>query len=59
MLEPFGVVESVRMMKGRATDLSVACGFVDMLDERAALRAIMGLNGKKIDGRQLKVRLGF
>ena len=38
---------------------SCAFAFVEMTDERAAARAIAELNGISIDGRCLKVRLGF
>jgi RNA recognition motif-containing protein len=59
MVEPFGTVQNVTMMKAHTIDASCGFGFVDMTNQGAAARAIAELNGKSIDGRCLKVRLGF
>ncbi len=59
MVEPFGTVQNVTVMKAHTIDASCGFAFVDMTDERAAARAIAELDGKSIDGRCLRVRLGF
>jgi RNA recognition motif-containing protein len=59
IVEPFGLIRNVNMQRAYAIDASCAFAFVEMTDERAAARAIVGLNGKSVDGRCLKVRLGF
>ena len=59
MLKPFGTVLSINIWKVRAIDVSCGFAFMEMTDEGAAARAIAELNGKSIDGRCLKVRLGF
>ena len=59
MVEPFGTVQSINMLKAHAIGASCGFAFVEMTDEGAAARAIAELNGKSIDGRCLNVRLGF
>ncbi len=59
MVEPFGPVRNVNMRSAHAIGASCAFAFVEMTDEIAAARAIAELNGKSIDGRCLKVRVGF
>lgn len=57
MMEPFGTVKDVSIVKGHAMDVSSA--FVEMTDEDAAARAIAEVNGKTIDGRCLRLRHNF
>lgn len=59
LVEPFGPVKNVSMQKAPAIGVSCGFAFVEMIDEKAAARAIAGLNGKSIDGRCLKVRIRF
>ena len=53
--EPYGTVETVRMMTGRETGRSCGFGFVEMPDSRAAQTAIDALNGTSLAGRALTV----
>jgi RNA recognition motif-containing protein len=59
MVEAIGPVSNVNLRMAHAIGDSCAFAFVEMTDERAAARAIAELNGKSIDGRCLKVRIGF
>lgn len=51
----FGTVEGVNIITDRDTGRSKGFGFVEMAKEEEAANAISGLNGKDINGRQLKV----
>ncbi len=53
--EAFGAVNSATVMKDKMTGRSRGFGFVEMADDDAAMKAIEGLNGKDLDGRQLTV----
>ncbi len=53
----YGTVHSVRIMKDRATRRPRGFAFVEM-DERAAAKAIKGLDGKEFLGRNLRVNEG-
>jgi len=59
ILQPFGTVSHVRMATDPNTGHFRGFAFVEMTDGAAAARAIEGLNGRMLDGRCLKVRLGF
>ena len=50
----FGEVHSCRVITDRETGRSRGFGFVEM-DEAAADKAIAEMNGKDLDGRQLRV----
>ena len=50
-----GEVESVRIITDRDTGRSKGFGFVELSDRSAGEQAIAELNGKEVDGRQLKV----
>ena len=50
----FGDVHSCRVITDRETGRSRGFGFVEM-DESAADKAIAEMNGKDLDGRQLRV----
>lgn len=52
---PFGTVESVNIIMNRDTGRSKGFGFVEMSTDEEAKAAISGLDGKEVDGRQLKV----
>ena len=55
LFEPYGPVETVRIMTDRDTGRARGFGFVEMPDNRAAQSAIDALNGTHVDGRALTV----
>jgi cold-inducible RNA-binding protein len=55
LFEPYGRVESVRIITDRATGRSRGFGFVEMPDATEAQAAIAGLNGTALGGRALTV----
>lgn len=50
-----GTVESSNVIEDRETGRSRGFGFVEMASEEDGQKAISELNGKEVDGRQLKV----
>src|SRR5438309_11668541 len=55
LFEPYGTVDTVRMMTDRETGRSRGFGFVEMPDGHAAQTAIDTLNGTSLAGRALTV----
>ena len=55
LFEPYGPVETIRIMTDRDTGRARGFGFVEMPDNRAAQRAIDALNGTPLAGRVLTV----
>jgi RNA recognition motif-containing protein len=55
LFEPYGAVESVRLMMDRETGRSKGFAFVEFADDGAAQKAIEELNGKEVQGRALRV----
>lgn len=53
--EPFGQVQSAKVISDRETGRSRGFGFVEMSNEDEARKAIAGLDGKPLDGREVKV----
>ena len=53
--EPFGEVESVKIIKDKYTNRSRGFGFVEMATKADGQSAIDGLNGKELKGRTLNV----
>lgn len=51
----YGEVVSVNVITDRFTGESKGFGFVEMADDSAASAAISALNGRELDGRQLRV----
>jgi RNA recognition motif-containing protein len=51
----YGEVESVRVITDRYTGRSKGFGFVEIATEEAAQEAIGALNGKSVDGREIRV----
>jgi RNA recognition motif-containing protein len=51
----FGEVESARVITDRDTGRSKGFAFVEMSAEEAADEAIDALNGKSVDGREIRV----
>jgi len=55
MFAQYGTIERVSIVADRDTGRSRGFGFVEMTDATEANRAIESLNGRDLDGRQLKV----
>ena len=55
IFNPYGEVTSARVIKDKFTSRSRGFGFVEMANDDEADKAIAELNGKSIDGRDLKV----
>ena len=53
----FGEVTSAQVIADRDTGQSRGFGFVEMKTSEQAESAVTGLNGREIDGRQLKVNV--
>jgi len=51
----FGEVESARVITDRYSGRSKGFGFVEMSADDAAQKAIDALNGKSVDGREIRV----
>ena len=56
MMEQFGTVDSVKVVKDRETGRSKGFAFVEMQDDADAKRAINELNEKDFDGRRMVVK---
>ena len=54
-LEAFGEVTSVRIITDRETGRSRGFGFAEFANADDAKKAIDGLNGKEVDGREVRV----
>ena len=54
MFEPFGAIQSAKVIMDRDTGRSRGIGFVEM-DTAAAQQAIAALNGRDMGGRALRV----
>ena len=50
-----GSVQDVRLISDRETGRPRGFGFVEMTEQTEAEAAIEGLNGKEVDGRELRV----
>jgi cold-inducible RNA-binding protein len=55
LFEPYGSVDTIRIMTDRETGRSRGFGFVEMPDSHAAESAIDALNGTQVAGRALTV----
>src|SRR6266516_4711367 len=58
LFEPYGAVDTIRIMTDRDTGRSRGFGFVEMPDRHAAQDAIAGLHGTPLAGRTLTVNEG-
>ena len=56
VMERFGTVDSVKVVKDRETGRSKGFAFVEMQDDDEAKRAIDELNEKELDGRRMVVK---
>ncbi|NCC72094.1 MAG: RNA-binding protein [Sphingobacteriia bacterium] len=57
IFEPYGEIESVRIITDRNSGRSKGYGFVVMPSEEEADKAIKELNGLEVDGRALVVKV--
>ncbi|MGD2102961.1 MAG: RNA-binding protein [Acidimicrobiia bacterium] len=57
LFQGYGEVTKAQVITDRDTGRSRGFGFVEMRSDDEAGRAISDLNGKEIDGRQLKVNI--
>ena len=55
LFTPHGTVQSAQVIEDRDTGRSKGFGFVEMGSDDAAKAAMTALNGREVDGRQLKV----
>ncbi len=55
VFEAYGEVSSARIISDRETGRSKGFGFVEMPDDNAANEAIEALNGKEVEGRNIRV----
>src|SRR5262245_795107 len=55
LFEPFGELESVRVISDKFTGRSKGFGFVEFADNEAADKAIAEVNGRELEGRTLVV----
>ena len=55
LFEEHGAVTSVRIISDRYTGMSKGFGFVEMSSGEEAQSAIRALDGREVDGRNLKV----
>jgi len=55
LFKPFGQVTRVNLVKDRETGRARGFAFVEMPNDEEAAKAIAGLDGKSIGGRNLKV----
>ncbi len=56
VMEEYGVVDSVKIIKDRETGRSKGFAFVEMADDASAQRAISELNEAEYEGRQMVVK---
>jgi len=56
VMEQFGAVDSVKVVKDRETGRSKGFAFIEMLDDDEARKAIEELNEKEFEGRQMVVK---
>jgi RNA recognition motif-containing protein len=55
IFEPFGQITRVHMAMDRETGKARGFGFVEMANDEEAKKAIAGLDGKDVGGRNIKV----
>ena len=55
LFEPYGTIERVNLITDRDTGQSRGFGFVEMSGNDEAQRAIAALDGRELNGRNLKV----
>jgi RNA recognition motif-containing protein len=55
LFSEYGEIESIKIIKDQFTDRSRGFGFIEMVDEKDAKKAMAGLNGKDFMGKTLTV----
>jgi len=55
LFSEYGEIESLKIMKDQFTDRSKGFGFIEMVNEEDAKKAIATLNGKDFKGKSLTV----
>ena len=55
LFSPYGPIESVRIITDKFTGQSKGFGFVEMANGEDAKKAVEGMNGKQLNGRNLIV----
>lgn len=55
LFSEYGEIESLKIMKDQFTEWSRGFGFIEMVDEKDAKKAIATLNGKDFMGKSLTV----
>ena len=55
LFQSYGEVASVKIITDRDSGSSKGFGFVEMSSDSEAQAAISGMNGRDVDGRQIKV----
>jgi cold-inducible RNA-binding protein len=55
LFKPFGQVGRVNLVKDRETGRARGFAFVEMTNDEEAAKAVAGLDGKQVGGRNLKV----
>lgn len=56
IMEEFGIVSSIKIIKDRETGKSKGFGFVEMNNDNEAKNAIQALNGKTLKGRAMVIK---
>eukprot|EP01018_Ginkgo_biloba_P024932 Gb_19921 [translate_table: standard] len=57
LFAPFGEIEAVKVIKDRATGASKGYGFVKFSDTASAAQAVLHMNGYRLDGKIMAVRV--
>ncbi|AYL94893.1 RNA recognition motif domain-containing protein [Mucilaginibacter celer] len=57
LFSAYGTVNTVRIITDKDSGISKGYGFLEMLDEAGAQRAIDAMNGATIDDREISVRI--
>ncbi len=55
LFEKYGEVVSIKIVKDRVTHKSRGFGFVEITEEKKALKSIRALNNRELKGRKIKV----
>jgi len=55
LFQEYGEVASVKIIKDKYTGKAKGFGFIEMPDDSEATTAIEELNGREVNGRQMKV----
>jgi len=59
LFQEHGEIVSLNVITDRYTGMSKGFGFIEMASDEAASSAIAALNGKEVDGRQIRVNEAY